>query len=246
MRMKAGVVGVAFSLAIGNSVAAQENQNADDKTDNFSESVEAHFEKKSRQFITEQIVKEIGEEALLDLAKKIPGIIAKRNLLSTTIEGAMMALTINPAGQDSDQVPEIFTFPIPEHKPETEVAEEISDQVSSVIQNVISTECGGQGTINPRAVYTADLTIDGIEDLIVDSSGITCESGAAYFQPLNCGAQVCNSYFFINQNGTYVKVWEQLGIVEEITANTPPLVSLYLHGGQRINVSWNGTTFSDK
>ena len=124
--------------------------------------------------------------------------------------------------------------------------DESSDgQQAQIVRDLIGSECGGAGEINPQAVFSVDLTIDGFEDLVVDASGITCGPGSDFFQPMTCGAQVCNSYFYVNRNSEYALVQEVSGIIEEITSNVPPNVVLYLHGGERLRVSWNGQQFSD-
>ncbi|SFG51138.1 hypothetical protein [Roseobacter denitrificans] len=76
MKKAKGSACLAFALALTEQVSAQEAQDQAPETDNFFEAVEAHFDKKVRQFITEQVLEEIGEKSLSELAKKIPGVVA--------------------------------------------------------------------------------------------------------------------------------------------------------------------------
>jgi len=229
MRKSAISACVAF-LATANVCFAQEAE----KQDTFSQAVDDHIEgeikDKIRENLTKRLLDMIGDQSLSDLAKKIPGVLAKRNTYAILADGIRMATTIAPVGEGSDIVSPI----------------EPSSLRQILVDNIITEECGGRGKIDPRAVHVSDLTIDGFEDFIVDISGISCDPSASEFRPVNCGAQVCLSYFYVFENTTFKRVWEQLAYVEEITSNVPPNVVLYLHGGERVRVSWNGETFSDR
>lgn len=116
----------------------------------------------------------------------------------------------------------------------------LKKQRDQVLSEVIFNACAGPGTIDERKVKAIDLTMDGVDDFIIDESGITCRSIS---RSMNCGAQVCTSHVFVFEGEYYVKKLETLGIVGQIIQGVPPGIEIFRHGGAIDRVIWTGSTF---
>lgn len=111
---------------------------------------------------------------------------------------------------------------------------------SEIIESTIAESCPGGGQLSADHAFVVDLTMDGDEDFIIDTTGITCSGGR---RSLMCGAQVCSTYIHVFEGEYYIQNIEMLNTVTNITLGNPPRIHLYGHGGTRGSIAWNGNSF---
>jgi hypothetical protein len=123
-------------------------------------------------------------------------------------------------------------------------ATEIATAIRLLRDEAISEGCEGRpGSISDNAVFLRDLDADGNDDLILSHDGIVC-AGRPQRSGF-CGAQVCTLVFFLRRGDSLQLAGEDLALLDGIDNSSPPVITLYRHGGVRAQVQWNGTQFVD-
>ncbi|QBY02551.1 hypothetical protein E2K80_18895 [Rhodophyticola sp. CCM32] len=113
-------------------------------------------------------------------------------------------------------------------------------------------ECQGDWSASPDAMHTADLTGDGIDDLVVNRGGVTCTTGILAGQGgLGCTGDMCMHHIFFRDNDTPILLGATS--IEPATSqpggirlglDTPSCESMGRDAGCAIKMQWTGTTFA--
>ena len=117
-------------------------------------------------------------------------------------------------------------------------------EISRAIQEEIGEACSSGGTIRSEGVFLQDLNGDGLDDLIVSHAGIEC--GNRYALSYLCGVQVCAGQIYLNDTSTLRRAGSFEGNVEGISSSTPPIISIYQHGGRILRIQWDGRKFAGR
>lgn len=112
-----------------------------------------------------------------------------------------------------------------------------------LIDEAVAYECqGNPGRMDPQSVFRPDIDGDGREDLVLDHQGITC-NGAL---PLSCGAQVCETRFYLRRGQLLQEALVLQASVNEVSGATTPTITMRRHGGGTERIRWSGNGFSSQ
>lgn len=104
--LKAAALAISIAASFNQSAQAQTGNDTSPTEDTFLDAVEGYLETKVRQGLTEKALQETVNEAIGEMAKKVPGLIAKRSYLAVLLEGLNLSVTIAPVGIGSDSLPD--------------------------------------------------------------------------------------------------------------------------------------------
>lgn len=124
-------------------------------------------------------------------------------------------------------------------------APELSNAAEWLRDQAIEEGCDGRtGKMLSDAIFVRDLDADGRDDLILSHDGIVC-SGQPQ-RSIYCGAQVCSLNIFLRRGDLLKFAGEADALVESISNASPPIIALYLHGGAKARVQWDGSQFVNR
>ncbi|MCR8548401.1 hypothetical protein M4578_11210 [Salipiger sp. P9] len=118
--------------------------------------------------------------------------------------------------------------------------------VDGVVDTVLEDACQGRGgSMDGAGVIQADLDRDGVADVIVDESFVTCEGPELWMRrPLSCGAQVCEFHIYMHRNGALVHTLTGQNSLGGIVEGALPGVRVVSHGGRTDVIRWTGSGFA--